>query len=150
MTIFVTTSLLFRSYPPEKIIYRSYNERCSWEKFKNKELKTTVERIQEKYIRHNKSFKENMPEPKKPLTPARMGDERSAHEKFDEFLSFAYNSHKVLNSDSLEGGLDSSPFVTKIGQVVSGIIQRHESQIHLNHLLIKPQSKTTDKSQLDQ
>lgn len=51
-----------------------------------------------------------MPSAKKPLTPARVSHSLSKQEKFDRYLSFVYDSHKVP-----EGKGDSylSPFVTK-------------------------------------
>lgn len=47
---------------------------------------------------------------KKPLTPARVARGPSRQEKFDQYLSFVYDSHKVPEDDSES---PSSPFVTK-------------------------------------
>ncbi|RMX37481.1 hypothetical protein pdam_00023474 [Pocillopora damicornis] len=94
-------------YPSEDIIYRSYNERCAWEQVKNTQLHSTMNSIQEKCIRHIKSFKQGTPGAKKPLTPARFSRGQSNEEEFDQYLSFVYDSHKVPG-DVFESA--SSPF----------------------------------------
>lgn len=66
--------------------------------------------IQEKCLRHSTSFTPSMPSAKKPLTPARVSHSLSKQEKFDQYLSFVYDSHKVPDD---EGDSYSSPFVTK-------------------------------------
>lgn len=63
--------------------------------------------IQEKCIRHIKSFKQGTPRAKKPLTPARFSRGQSNEEEFDQYLSFVYDSHKVPG-DVFESA--SSPF----------------------------------------
>lgn len=63
--------------------------------------------IQEKCIRHIKSFKQGTPGAKKPLTPARFSRGQSNEEEFDQYLSFVYDSHKVPG-DVFESA--SSPF----------------------------------------
>ena len=97
------------SYPPEEIIYRSYNERCAWEKLKSTQLQSVMNTVQEKCLRHNISFTESTSEVKRPLTPARVNSAcPSRLEKFDQYLSFVYGSHKVP-----EGGPTSTSSVTK-------------------------------------
>lgn len=66
--------------------------------------------IQEKCLRHSTSFTSSMPSAKKPLTPARLSHSLSKKEKFDQYLSFVYDSHKVPED---EGDSNTSPFVTK-------------------------------------
>ena len=100
----------FFSYPSEDKIYLSYNERCAWELLKSTQLQSTVSSIQEKCIRHNNSFIQIVPEAKKPLTPARLDSGPSRLERFDQYLSFVYGSHKVPESEAESA---SSPFVTK-------------------------------------
>lgn len=100
----------FFSYPPEEIIYRSYNERCVWEQLKSAQLQSTVNGVHEKCLRHAISFAQSTPEVKKPLTPARVARCPSRLERFDQYLSFVYDSHKVPEEND-ESAL--SPFVTK-------------------------------------
>ena len=97
---FFNASCSFFSYPPEEIIYRSYNERCAWEQLKNTQLQSIVNSIQEKCIRHNISFAQSMPEVKKPLKPARVDSGPSRLERLDQFLSFVYDSHKVPENEA--------------------------------------------------
>ncbi|PFX20956.1 hypothetical protein AWC38_SpisGene14584 [Stylophora pistillata] len=97
-------------YPSEEIIYRSYNERCAWEQVKNTHLHSTMNSIQERFIRHFKTFKRGTPEAKKLLTPPRFSRGQSSKEEFDQYLSFVYDSHKVPD-DIFQSA--SSPFVTK-------------------------------------
>jgi len=47
---------------------------------------------------------------KKPLTPARVSRSPSRQEKFDQYLSFVYDSHKVPEDES---DAHLSPFVIK-------------------------------------
>ena len=89
----------YLSYPSEETIYRSYNERCAWEKLKSTHLQSTVNSIQEKCIRHNISFAENMPQVERPLTPARVDSSPSGLKRFDQYLSFVYGSHKVREGE---------------------------------------------------
>lgn len=114
---------IFFSYPSEEIIYRSYNERCVWEQLKSAQLQSTVNDIQEKCIRHSISFTQSMPTAKKPLTPARVARSPSRQEKFDQYLSFVYDSHKVPEDEGESHLL--SPFVTK---TASNILQNGTSK----------------------
>ena len=59
---------------------------------------------------------------KKPLTPARVSRSPSRQEKFDQHLSFVYDSHKVPED---EGDAYSSPYVTKL---TSGILKGGTSE----------------------
>ena len=113
---FIFFSILF-SYPSEEIIHRSYNERCVWEQLKSAQLQSTVSGIQERCIRHSIAFTPSMPMAKKPLTPARVSRSPSRQEKFDQHLSFVYDSHKVPED---AGDAHLSPFVTKL---TSGILK---------------------------
>ena len=54
--------------------------------------------IQEKCIRHNDLYSKNLIEAKGPLTPARIDSGPSRHERFKEYMSFVYDSHKVQES----------------------------------------------------
>ena len=103
--------VLFFSYPSEEIIYRSYNERCAWEQLKSTQLQSTMNGVQEKRIRHNNSFSQSMPEVKRPLTPARIDNGPSSLERYDQFLSFVFGSHKEPESETEES---VSSFVAKI------------------------------------
>lgn len=97
------------SYPPEETIYRSYNERWAWEKLKSTQLQSVMNTVQEKCIRHNVSFTESTSEVKRPLTPARVDSTcPSTLEKFDQYMSFVYGSHKVP-----EGGSSATSSATK-------------------------------------
>ena len=59
-----------------------------------------MDSIQEKCIRHNNSFAQSVPEVKRPLTPAaRVDSGPSRLKRFDQFLSFAYGSHKVPENE---------------------------------------------------
>lgn len=98
------------SYPSEEIIHRSYNERCVWEQLKSAQLQSTVSDIQERCIRHSIAFTSSMPMAKKPLTPACVSRSPSRQEKFDQYLSFVYDSHKVPED---EGDAHLSPYVTR-------------------------------------
>ena len=60
---------------------------------------------------------------KKPLTPARVFRSPSRKEKFDQHLSFVYDSHKVPED---EGDSHLSPFVTK---AASDILQSGTSKL---------------------
>ena len=52
--------------------------------------------IQEKCIRHNNELcSKSLIEAKGPLTPARIDGGPSRHERFKEYMSFVYDSHKV-------------------------------------------------------
>ncbi|XP_074636906.1 uncharacterized protein LOC141895065 [Acropora palmata] len=86
-------------YPTEEIICRSYNNRCAWERFKRRQLQSTMADIQEKCIRHNNDLcSKSLIEAKGPLTPARIDGGPSRHERFKEYMSFVYDSHKVQGS----------------------------------------------------
>ena len=58
--------------------------------------------VQEKCIRLNNSFSQSVPEVKRPLTPARIDSGPSRLERYDQFLSFVYGSHKEPESESQE------------------------------------------------
>lgn len=78
--------------------------------------------VQDKCLRHSTSFIQNKPMVKKPLTPARVARGPSRKEKFDQYLSFVYDGHKVPEDESES---PSSLFVTK---TASNIPQRDSSK----------------------
>lgn len=84
--------------------------------------------VQEKCIRHNVSFTESTLEVKKPLTPARVHSAcPSRLEKFDQYLSFVYGSHKVP-----EGGPTSTSSVTKTCSTLQNCVTK-EKNCTLSH-----------------
>lgn len=82
-------------YPTEEMICRSYNERCTWEQFKSRQLQSTMGSIQERCIRHFISFEQSIPEVKRPLRPARIDCGPSRLERFDQYMSFVYGNQKA-------------------------------------------------------
>ena len=127
------------SYPSEENIYRSYNERCVWEQLKSTHLQSIMNSVQEKCLRHSISFAQSTPVVKKPLTPARVACGPSRQEKFDQYLSFVYDSQKGPEDDS------ESPTSSVVGKTSVSNIPQSGTSKRLNSALKNTKSQTETK-----